>query len=85
MNLTSPDSISQLAQALSQKHWGKEAADTLGAPADLIAALMRRAGIMHPLQEPALGSTDLRRVFGSTPVQEPVGGLYGMGQRFLGW
>jgi hypothetical protein len=69
MNFSEPGTIQRLANALMNKNWTAEAADTLGAPADLTAGFLRKAGVLHPLQEPALGSQDLRRVFGVLPTK----------------
>jgi hypothetical protein len=61
-------------------------ADTLGAPADLAAALLRYGGVMRPSDTPALGSLDLRRVLGAVPPPAlNVNGLFGIGQQLLNW
>ena len=64
----SPDYIPGLTGALyaalrrvpvpSMDTVGTSLADTLGAPSDVVAALLRRSGLAHG--DPALGSQDLR-------------------------
>ena len=61
-------------------------ADVLGAPSDLVAALLRYGGVMNQSTVPALGSTDLRRVLGADPPPtQPVTGAYGIGQKLFDW
>jgi hypothetical protein len=83
-----PRNFSRLAEVIAQTDLGRRAgqgiADTLGAPADPVAAALRYGGA-DPTVTPAFGSVDLRRTFGLEPVDQPVNGFYGWGQRYLGW
>jgi hypothetical protein len=80
--------FSKLAELIAQQGLGQRigegAADTLGAPADLIGAALRYGGADRSIT-PAFGSVDLRRTFGLEPVDRPVNGFYGWGQQHLGW
>lgn len=83
-----PRNFSRLAHALAGVDIGQRIseglADTLGAPSDLVGAALRYRGA-DPTVTPAFGSVDLRRTFGVLPVDRPVNGFYGFGQRYLGW
>jgi len=56
---------------------GTSLADTLGAPLDVVATILRRSGLAHG--DSAVGLQDPRRVFGVVPPSnDSVGSLYGL-------